>query len=171
MPAMTREDLLALLARLGIAHVTHDHPPIFTVAEGEAWKARMPGGHSKNLFLEDRAGNLVLVSALATTTIRINALHKVIGRERMSFGSPERMLDVLGVTPGSVTAFALANDSARGVQFVLDAALLDHDPVNFHPLTNTATTAVSPDGLMRFLAHCGITPRIIRFAEDGLPQS
>lgn len=160
----TRADLIAFLDAEGIAHSTLDHPALFRVGEGEEIKASLPGGHTKNLFLKDAKGQLWLISALGETRIDLKRLHPVIGSARLSFGSPELMLATLGVTPGSVTAFGLINDTGRRVRFVLDAALAKADPVNFHPLTNTATTAVSQDGFRRFLSALGVTPLIVDFA-------
>ncbi|MDO9474898.1 MAG: YbaK/EbsC family protein [Caulobacter sp.] len=159
----TRADLFAFLDAAGIAHATTDHPAVFTVGEGEDIKAAMPGGHTKNLFLKDARGQLWLISALGETAIDLKKLHHVIGSARLSFGSPELMVETLGVTPGSVTAFGLINDTGRRVRFVLDAALAAADPVNFHPLTNTATTAVSQAGLRAFLAALDVTPMIVDF--------
>ncbi len=157
----SRTDLFARLDALGIAHTTHEHPPIFTVAEGEGMKDDMPGGHTKNLFLRDKKGVLILISALADTTIRINTLHRALGCGRLSFGKPELLLETLGVTPGSVTAFALLNDADARVRFVLDAALIVHDIVNFHPLSNDATTAIAADDLIRFVRDTGHEPEIL----------
>jgi Ala-tRNA(Pro) deacylase len=97
-------------------------------------------------------------------------LHTVIGSGRLSFGSPDLMALTLGVTPGSVTAFGLINDTEHRVRFVLDAALARADPVNFHPLGNDATTAVSQAGLRRFLVALGITPMIVDFAAMAVIQ-
>ena len=160
----TREDLFARFAELGIAHRTVEHPAVFRVGEGEAVKAALPGGHTKNLFLKDAKGQLWLVSALQDTRIDLKAAPKAIGSARLSFGSPGAMASALGVTPGSVTAFALINDAGHAVRFVLDAALADADPVNFHPLVNTATTAISQADFRRFLAALGVEPLIIDFA-------
>jgi Ala-tRNA(Pro) deacylase len=165
----TRKDLFALLDRLGVAHSTLDHPPVFTVEEGADIKAALPGGHSKNLFLKDRRGGLWLVCALGESQIDLGALAKALGAQRFSFGSAELMKEALGVTPGAVTVFALMNDRLNRVSLVLDEALMAHDPVNFHPLTNDATTAVSPDGLRAFLAETGHRPMLARFDEAGLP--
>ncbi|ATQ44672.1 prolyl-tRNA synthetase associated domain-containing protein [Caulobacter mirabilis] len=159
----TRADLFAFLDAQGIAHSTLDHPAVFRVGEGDEIKAGLPGGHTKNLFLKDAKGQLWLISALGETRIDLKRLHPVIGSARLSFGSPELMQETLGVTPGSVTAFGLINDSDRRVRFVLDAGLADSDPVNFHPLINTATTAVSQAGFRRFLAAVGIEPLIVDF--------
>lgn len=153
----TRQDLFARLDALGIAHRTVDHPPIFTVDEGEHLKRDLAGGHSKNLFVKDKKGTLFLIVALGDTQIDLKALGPAIGaRGRLSFGKPELMEEVLGVTPGSVTPFALINDSAHRIcRVILGQELMIFDPVWFHPLENDASTAVSPEGLLRFISDTG----------------
>jgi Ala-tRNA(Pro) deacylase len=165
----SRADLIALLDANGIAHSTLDHAAVFRVGEGEEIKKSLPGGHTKNLFLKDAKGQLWLISALGHTRIDLKRLPPVIGSAKLSFGNEQLLLETLGVTPGSVTAFGLINDTGHRVRFVLDAALAEADPVNFHPLINTATTAVSQDGFRRFLAALGIKPLIIDFAQVGEP--
>ena len=160
----TPEDLFAFLDRRGIAHRTLQHPAVFRVGEGEQIKAALPGGHTKNLFLKDAKGQLWLICALGETAIDLKRLHGVIGSARLSFGSADLMLEVLGVTPGSVTLFALINDREHRVRLVLDQALWAREPVNFHPLVNTATTAISLDGLSRFLEALHVRPLIVDFA-------
>lgn len=162
MPA-AREDLFAMLDELDIPHTTHDHAPIFTVEESQGIKANMPGGHTKNLFLKDKAGALFLISALGDTPIKINKLHPVIGCKRLSFGKPDLLLAHLGVMPGSVTAFSVMNDKAGDVTLILDKALFDHDIVNFHPLLNNATTAIASGDLLRFAKAAGHDPLILDF--------
>ena len=163
MPA-SRSDLFAYLDELDIAHSTLDHPAVFTVDEGREIKSALPGGHTKNLFLKDKKDNLVVVSALGQTPIRINRLHPVLGCARLSFGKEELLFDVLGVRPGSVTAFSLINDSEKRVRFVVDAALMAHEIVNFHPLENTATTSISADDLRRFVQSTGHGMEEVDFA-------
>jgi Ala-tRNA(Pro) deacylase len=160
----TRADLMAFLDAQGIAHTTLDHPAVFRVDEGHEIKAALPGAHTKNLFLKDAKGQLWLISAEGHAAIDLKSLPPVIGAARLSFGSAERLYDALGVTPGSVTALALINDPQRKVRFVLDRALAEADLVNFHPLTNTATTALSRDGFRKFLDVLGVEPLVVDFA-------
>jgi Ala-tRNA(Pro) deacylase len=87
MSVKTSEELMALLDALGVAYVATAHRPFFTVEDGRDFKASMPGGHSKNLFLKDKKGALYLVSALDESVIDLNALSKVLGAARFSFGS------------------------------------------------------------------------------------
>ncbi len=164
---LNRVELMAFFDAHGIDHATLDHAAVFRVGEGDEALNALPGGHSKNLFLEDNRGALWLVSALQETRIDLKALPAAIGSGRLSFGKPERLMASLGVTPGSVTALALVNDPEHRVGFVLDAALGKADPVNFHPLENTATTALSQAGFRRFLAAIGVSPKVIDFAALG----
>jgi Ala-tRNA(Pro) deacylase len=160
---LQRPDLIALFDAHGVDHTTTDHAAVFRVGEGEEIKHGIPGAHTKNLFLKDAKGRLWLISAKDDTVIDLKRLNTVIGSAKLSFGSAELMEQTLGVTPGSVTAFALANDRERRVTFVLDRALADAGQVNFHPLTNTATTTVSQAGLRRFLGALGIAPLVVDF--------
>ena len=159
-----RDSFLAWLEGNGIDHVTLDHPAVFRVGEGDDFKARLPGAHTKNLFLKDKKDRLWLISARQDTEIDLKRLHRVIGSDRLSFGSAELMVETLGVTPGSVTAFGLINDADRRLTFVVDRRLWEAERVNFHPLTNTATTGVDQAGFRRFLEAIGIAPLVVDFA-------
>lgn len=162
----TKAELLAFLADLGLTTQTVAHPAVFTVDEGREMKLAWPGGHSKNLFLKDKADRLYLVSALAETAVDLVGLGKRLGAKgRLSFGRPELMTATLGVIPGAVTPFSLLNDSAQALsRFVLDANILKHDPMWFHPLENTASTGISPAGFMVFLHARGVEPLIVDLA-------
>jgi len=161
----TREELFALLDEAGVAHQTLEHEPVFRVGEGEHIKAQLPGGHTKNLFLKDAKGQLWLISALGETRIDLKSLPDRIGSGRLSFGSEDRLFNALGVRPGSVTAFALINDPEHQVRFVADAALMAADPVNFHPLSNDATTAISQADFRKFLEALGRKVVVVDFSK------
>ncbi|MEZ5816961.1 MAG: prolyl-tRNA synthetase associated domain-containing protein [Hyphomicrobiaceae bacterium] len=157
----TRSDLMARLDELGIETRTVDHEPVFTVAESEMLHRELTGGHTKNLFLKDAKDKLWLVVAEAHTPVDLKALPKAIGSARLSFGKAELLMEVLGVTPGSVTALALVNDTAHRVSVVVDERLMGYDTINCHPLVNSATTSLKRDDLIRFMEACGHAPRIV----------
>ena len=156
--------LFKYLDRLSIHHDTIEHEATFTVAEGRDLKAEIPGAHTKNLFMKDKSGALVLISAHADNQLKLNALHKRIGTRRLSFASAVLMQEVLGVTPGSVTGFALVNDTEGRVRFILDSTLMAFEEVNFHPLVNTATTRVSLTDFKRFVAATGHELTVVDFS-------
>ena len=162
-PAQTPEQLFAFLDGLGIGHKTVTHPPVFTVEEARALRGQLPGGHTKNLFLRDKKHALYLVVACEDALIDLKGLHRRLGATgRFSFGAADLMREVLGVEPGSVTPFAALNDTEERITVVLDADMMDHALLNYHPLTNTMTTAISRDDLVKFLEATGHPPRIER---------
>ena len=166
MPA-TPDELFAALDRLGIAHRTVTHPPLFTVEQSQSLRGMIPGGHTKNLFLKDKKGALFLVTALEDAVIELKSLHRRLGAGgRFSFGPAELMRETLGVEPGAVTPFGAINDTAGRVTVVLDQALMAHATINAHPLVNTMTTSIGRDDLVKFLASTGHPPRIEPVAEQ-----
>ncbi len=167
MPA-TRDELLARLAALGIQATTVDHEAVFTVGESTALERDLPGGHTKNLFLKDAKGRLFLVTAEAHAPVDLKSLHKRLGCARLSFGKPDLLMEVLGVPPGSVTAFSLINDPDGRVTFVLDQRLTQFETINCHPLVNTATTNIARDDLLRFIQVSGHEPVIIQLDDEPI---
>ena len=163
MPA-TRDDLFARLKSLGIETKTKDHAPVYTVEEARALRGEIPGGHCKNLFLKDDKGNIWLIVCLEEAQIDLKAAPARIGSRRLSFGKPELLKEVLGVEPGSVTPFGLINDTRNRVNVVLDAAMMAHELVNYHPLENTATTTIRAADLIAFIRSCGHEPKIAAVA-------
>ena len=162
-PAFDRDRLLAWMAERGIDQTTHDHPAVFRVEEGLELKAAMQGAHTKNLFLKDKKGRLWLISARQDTVVDLKRAPKVIGSDRLSFGNETLMWETLGVRPGSVTALGLVNDVEGRVTFVIDRRLWEADIVNFHPLTNTATTALSQSDFRAVLATLEREPLVVDF--------
>jgi Ala-tRNA(Pro) deacylase len=162
----SRQDLIARLAGLGVVTETVEHPAVYTVAESSMLERELPGGHTKNLFLKDKKDRLFLVVALGRAHIELKSLHKRLACDRLSFGKPELLMEVLGVPAGSVTPFALINDKAHRVTVILDADMMRHDRLNYHPLENTATTNIAREDLLKFIRSCGHEPRILAVAAE-----
>lgn len=159
-----RKRLFAMLDALGIETTTHSHAQVLTVEENRAARGERPGVHCKSLFLRDKKGIEWLVVALEERPLDMKALAGVIGAARLSFGSARRLGERLGVAPGAVSPLALINDGAAEVRVILDADVMTADVANFHPLTNDATTVITPADLARFIAECGHEVRVIDLA-------
>jgi Ala-tRNA(Pro) deacylase len=161
MPA-TPQDLLACLDRLGVGHETIEHPPLHTVEESQTLRGEIPGGHSKNLFVKDKKSRLFLLTLGEDTPVDLKRVHEKIGANgRVSFGSADLLEEVWGVRPGAVTPLGALNDHDARVTVVLDSELMAHLRVNFHPLVNTSTTGLSPEGLLKFLRATGHEPLVV----------
>ena len=160
MPACP-EDLFARLAELGINTTTHEHPPLFTVEQSRALRGEIPGGHSKNLFFKDKKGAVALVVMLEDTQVDLKTIGPRIGIGKVSFGKPELLMELLGVEPGGVTPFGLINDTGQKVLVVLDERMMAQELLNYHPLTNAATTTIRAEDLLRFISACGHDPQIM----------
>jgi Ala-tRNA(Pro) deacylase len=159
----TPDQLFAALDALGIAHKTVKHPPVFTVEQAGLLRGQIPGGHTKNLFLRDKKHALYLVVAPEDAGIDLKSLHRLLGATgRFSFGSSDLLREVWGVEPGAVTPFGAINDTEARVTVMLDAAMMEHATLNFHPLVNTMTTSIARDDLVKFLESTGHMPRIER---------
>jgi Ala-tRNA(Pro) deacylase len=154
------------LAELGIETATVDHPPVYSVEESGELYEKIPGGHTKNLFLKDTKGALFLIVAHYRTRVDLKRLPPVIGSARLSFGRADLLQEAMGVPPGSVTAFAVMNDTGQQVRMVLDRNLMDFDTINLHPMENTATTSIARDDLLRFIRATGHTPQIAALTVD-----
>ena len=165
--AADAEALYERFRALDIAFTAHRHDAVFTVEEARALRGDLPGAHCKNLFLKDKKGALYLIVCLEDRRIDMKALSQLLGTARLSFGKQELLAERLGVEPGSVTPFAVVNDTAdddAAVSVVLDAEMMQAPLVNYHPLVNTATVAMAPADLIRFLDVCRHSPRIVDLA-------
>src|SRR5262245_4984512 len=158
MPAPQEEPVLAKLGELGIAYSRHEHPPVATVEEAEQHWADIDAMHCKNLFLRNQKGNrhyLVIIRHSKRADLR--AVADQIGDGKLSFGSPDRLMTYLGLTPGSVSPFGLINDRDHAVRVFLDRDLKTAERLSFHPNINTATLTIAAADFQRFLEACGNT--------------
>jgi Ala-tRNA(Pro) deacylase len=146
----------AALAVLGITFERYEHPPVASAIGAEQHWSGIDAAHTKNLFLRNQTGTqhyLLIMALLKRANLR--AVADQIGDGRLSFGTPERMMTYLGVTPGSVSPFGLIHDTTRAVRVYLDRDLKNSDRISFHPNINTATLVLSLADFERFLASRG----------------
>ena len=159
----TPDKLMATLASLDITFTTHTHPPLRTVEDAKVFRGDLKGAHLKNLYLRDHKKQNFLLVAEEDKAIDLKALPGLIGSGRLSFGSADRLFEMLGVRPGAVSPFTLINDPNHRVQLLLEADLVGQPCLFAHPLVNDMTLGVSGADLMRFFNHTGHDPRLLAF--------
>lgn len=153
--------LFALLDEWGIQYQNYNHKPIFTVEEGHYLVEKIPGAHSKNLFLKNKKGQYYLVVMLGQDTLDLKTLRKQLGSNKLSFASPERLMEKLGLTPGSVTPFGLVHPNGKEITVLLDADMMKHDQLNFHPLQNDRTTTIGREDFLKFIEKTGHEANVV----------
>jgi Ala-tRNA(Pro) deacylase len=159
----TPESLIGKLESLNVVFTSHHHPPLRTVEDSKGYRDNMPGMHVKNLYLRDKKKRNYLLVVEEDRVIDLKSLHAIIGSDRLSFGSADRLFEMLGVRPGAVSPFTLINDPEHQVSLSIDAELMMAERLYFHPLVNDMTLGVTPEGLSRFLAATGHQPQLINF--------
>lgn len=153
--------LMERLDQLGIKTNTVEHPPLRTVEESKQLRGKLPGAHVKNLFLKDKSKQYWLIVAQEDTSINLKELAATLGAGKFSFASADDLLQILGITPGSVSPLAAINDVEGKVKVVIESRLMNASPLNFHPLRNDLTTAISVQDFMEFLKDVDHTPQMI----------
>lgn len=149
------------LDALGIRYEVYEHPAVFTADAAAAHWGPIPATPVKNLFLRNKKGNRhYLVTLGIDKQADLAELVKVIGDDRLSFGSADRLMAQLGVTPGSVSPFGLLHDGSGALLVIVDEELRAAERLIFHPNVNTASVTVSVADLERFL---GSRPNRVRW--------
>lgn len=152
------DELLALLANLGIPFTRHDHAAVFTCEESSALESPPPGAHTKQLLMRSKKKDKHLLAiVMHDKRVDTRALAKEYGVQSFSFASPETLLRLLGVTPGSVTPFGLTHDKAHEVEVIVDEDAWNVGMFAFHPMVNTATLNIDHAGFETFMKHTGHT--------------
>ena len=161
---LTSDALLAMLDAEGVAHHTVDHAPMLTVEDAKAIRAPSPYGHTKNLFVRNKKGRMWLLTLHEDRQVDMKTMGGLVGTNRLSFASPQRLMHYLGVIPGAVSMFSALNDVGREVTCFIDEALLESPELHVHPLVNTRTTTIDRKALMAFLAQQGYDFQTLRFS-------
>ena len=154
-------ELLAQLRALSIPYRFYEHRAVFTVAEAEEVERDIPGTHCRNLFFRDKKKNNFLLCLPNRVPVDVKKLPAVLESDRLSFGSPERLWEYLGVRPGSVCPFSIVNDHGHQVKIFLEKTMMEDNVLNFHPLLNTMTIGLAPADLIRFIESTGHAPYIV----------
>ncbi|MBQ3703903.1 MAG: prolyl-tRNA synthetase associated domain-containing protein [Oscillospiraceae bacterium] len=147
-----------LLDSLGISFTRVDHEHADTIEACQEIEKLLGCEICKNLFLTNRQMTEVwLLLMPGEKPFKTKLLSKQIGSARLSFASPEQMLQYLDITPGSVSVLGLMNDREKKVRLLIDRDLLGQEAIGMHPCINTSSlrilTADVLEKLLPAMAH------------------
>ncbi len=152
----SEKELLAFLDAHGIEYQRIEHPPVFTCAEAEQKRIKLPAASLKNLFLCDKKGRCFFLAVTACETILdLKRLAESVGVARLRFGSEADLERMLGLGRGAVTVLGLVNDAEHQVELWFDAEVWEGENFLCHPLVNTATLVLSKKSMERFFEISG----------------
>ncbi len=154
-------NILGHIGEIGVDYKLYHHEPVFSVAEADKVAGLMVGAQTRNLFLRDKRETMFLVTLRHDTPVDLKKLADILNAGKFSFGSPERLWTYLGVKPGSVTPLSILNDVDKKVQLVLESGMMAEDIINVHPLDNSMTIGITPNGLMNILEQNNVTPMVL----------
>jgi Ala-tRNA(Pro) deacylase len=164
-----QDQVYRALDALGIRYETFHHPPVFNSEDVERYWKDIPATPVKNLFLRNKKGDrhyLVILAVDKQADLR--QLVRIVGDDRLSFGSAERLMAHLGVTPGSVSVFGLIHDNTGAVRVIVDKDLRSAERLIFHPNDNTASVTIAFADFEKFLNSRNNPVRWISLADTGL---
>tara|TARA_Y100000590_G_scaffold219072_1_gene248170 strand:+ start:386 stop:904 length:519 start_codon:yes stop_codon:yes gene_type:complete len=160
---LDKSTFLNLLKKHDIKFDLYEHPPLHTVEESKKMRGKIQGAHTKNLFLKNKKNQFFLFSCIESTEVDLKELKKNLCLGNISFAKDKYLDEILNVKPGSVTPFGLLNDKMNIINFFLDAKILNHETVNFHPLTNTSTINIKTQDFLSFMKNNNKKIKILNF--------
>ncbi len=147
--ALKEERCYDLLDALGIAYTRADHDFADTIEDCHEIEKLLGCEICKNLLLTNRQmTDLWLLLMPGDKPFKTKLLSKQIGTARLSFASPEQMLQNLDLTPGSVSALGLMNDREGKVRLLIDRDLLQQPFIGMHPCINSSTLKIRMQDLL-----------------------
>lgn len=145
------DDFINFLKQKKYRYELHQHEPLFTVEDSKRLRGKIKGSHSKNLFLKNKKNNFFLISCEENDEINLKHISKLLNLGNVSFAREEYLFKYMGIKPGSVSPFALLNDTNNVVDFYLEKKLHESESVNFHPLLNNATITMQTNEFIKFM--------------------
>ena len=165
------KDPYEVLREFNIPFEKYEHPAVFTCEEAERMAGHVPGMPAKNLFLEsEKSGKCYLVTLTYNKRANLRHLREFLNEKKIHFGSPEKLLATLGVSPGSVSPLGMINETEQEVTFVLDRDFLNEEKINFHPNANTASLVTTVPDFLRLMRELGHEPIFYDAPVEEVPK-
>ena len=156
------EEVLKKLNELAITYETVVHPPAFTTEEANQYIEGKAGVRTKSLFLTNRKKTAYYLLIMDDSKrLDITKFQESLAVKRLSFASPTKLTEKLGVEPGAVSIFGLLNNQEKDVQIYFDKDIISEEIMSFHPNFNEMTLFLKTSDILRFIEELGYTYHIV----------
>lgn len=152
---MDKIEIYHYLDKQNIYYEVTEHKAVFNMEELNSIDLPYPEWDAKNLFVrDDKKSNYYLITVKGDKRVDLKAFRRQHGLRALSFASAEDLLDIMELTPGSVTPLGILNDREHRVHFYLDAEFAGNK-IGVHPNDNTTTIWMQADDLMEIIQNYG----------------
>ena len=162
------ERCYTLLDSLGLDYARVDHDFADTIEACHEIEKLLGCEICKNLLLTNRQMTAIYLLLMpGDKPFKTKLLSKQIGSARLSFATPEQMLETLDITPGSVSVLGLMNDREGRVSLLIDRDLLQAEFIGCHPCINSSSLRIeTADLLEKLLPAMGHEPQFVELPWD-----
>lgn len=164
---MNKQETYDYLTEKGIEYEATEHKAVFNMAELDEVKLLYPECDAKNLFVrDDKRRNYYLITVKGDKRVNLKEFRKQNGTKPLTFASPEDLLAIMGLTPGSVTPLGVLNDTELKVHAFIDKDFLaEPQIIGVHPNDNTATVWLKAEDLIRLMREHGNTVDAVELSD------
>lgn len=164
---MNKQETYDYLTQKGIEYEVTEHKAVFKMAELDEVKLPYPECDAKNLFVrDDKRRNYYLITVKGNKRVNLKEFRKQNGTKPLTFASPEDLLAIMGLTPGSVTPLGVLNDTELKVHAFIDKDFLaEPQIIGVHPNDNTATVWLKAEELIRLMREHGNTVDAVELSD------
>lgn len=159
---MNKQEIYSYLNFKNIKYEVFNHIPVYNMADIE--KIVLPNKEydAKNLFIrDDKKINYYLITIKGNKKINLKEFRKINKTRPLTFASAEELLNILKLTPGSVSPLGLLNDKEHQVKFYLDKEFALDSYIYVHPNDNIATICLKISDLINIIKEHGNSIDII----------
>lgn len=150
------------LNKMNILYEVVEHPPALTTEEADSYIVGKEGVRTKTLFLTNKKKTAYyLVIMDDAKRLDMEHLAAILNEKRISFGSTERLMKKMAISPGAVSIFGLLNNDEHDIKVYLDKEMLSERLMSFHPNDNTKTIFISTEDMYKFITTIGYEYTIV----------
>lgn len=160
---MNKNEVYHYLNSRKIWYEVTEHKAVYSMDEISLVDLPYPEADAKNIFVrDDKKRNYYLITIKGNKKVNLKEFREKNNTRPLSFASETDLMDIMGLTPGSVTPLGILNDKECKVQFFIDKEFIySNSLIGVHPNDNTATVWLKTEDLINIIKEHGNTINII----------